>query len=224
MADPPHGQSSKSLQRVPRARPSHAAGRDVGTQVDEPAVPEPSTPVKRVRFTDNDDGEHTDSYPVPKRLALELHSPTGTKIVHIDPQSYVTQPFDLITDPYISKFMTYNKSEGIWFPIALVPEHQSWVVVDENPLVMHRANNGKAMMVWIVGSFVSLSLHQPLPAMHSTLQVTVDLLREYDRSRLIAIHNSTATVPMKQINTLKVCTPESDDYGPPPTQSPATPP
>ncbi|RPD77259.1 hypothetical protein L226DRAFT_521844 [Lentinus tigrinus ALCF2SS1-7] len=177
------------------------------------------------RFSDDDDDD-AESSPTRKRLALEVQSPTGTKVVHIDPQSYVAQPLDLITDPYvteiqahassyISRFMTYNKRDGFWFPVALVPDDQSWVVVDENPLVMHRAHEGKPLMIWIVGSFINLSLHPALPGMHSTLEVTVDLLREHDRSQLTAIHNSAATIPMAAITTFKVTTPPADDYGPP---------
>ncbi|TFK80002.1 hypothetical protein K466DRAFT_569906 [Polyporus arcularius HHB13444] len=195
--------------------------RDAATQVDTTGGdPQPGI-AKRVRFIDT-----ARIHPPPQgpqRVAFEVDTPTGRKVVHIDPTGYVARPLDLVTDPwvpdegsrYIRKFLTYSNDEGSWFPIHRVPAVGSWAVVDENPAVMHRVHRGRPLLVWIVGIAQDIYLCSPRGNALPMLHVTFEFLRDLDRAHASSIHDEAASQPLERTARFTVKSPGSEDEGPP---------
>lgn len=111
--------------------------------------------------------------------------------------------------------MAYHNDRGYWFPIHRVSPAGSWVVVDENPLVMHRVHLGRPLLVWIVGVLHDIHLVAPRGGALPILHATIDFVREHDRSQAISIHNAAASLPIASIGMLTVTSSTCDDEGSP---------
>ncbi len=114
---------------------------------------------------------------------------------------------------YISKFISYRNDDGPWFPIHLLPSPSSWVVVDENPHVMHRMYKNRPLLLWIIGSFVGFRLESNRADTPPCLEVIIDFLRELDRDSTIRAHNGAATKPLTEMKTLTTKSPTCEDEG-----------
>ncbi|KAI0712986.1 hypothetical protein C8T65DRAFT_695173 [Cerioporus squamosus] len=175
-------------------------------------VPETSTSTrtstKHARFAEDD----REAVPAQKRLAVEVKTPHGRKLIHINLNEYVAHPFDLVTEAWVTesnarhlyKILGYNNEGGYWFPVHRVPAAGSWAVVDENPSVMHRVRLGRPLLVWIVGISRDVHLSPPREGTNPTLHATIDFVRDIDRSQVISIHNAAATIALPIIDRLSV--------------------
>ena len=95
---------------------------------------------------------------------------------------------------YLYKFIRYRNNTGYWYPIHITPLTSSWVVVDEDPSIMHRVHNDRPLLVWIIGTLLEIRLSPPRIGGLPVLYASIDFVREEDRSRTVAIHNAAASV------------------------------
>ncbi|RDX53632.1 hypothetical protein OH76DRAFT_1479433 [Lentinus brumalis] len=193
--------------------------RDAAAQTGSDAAGASLDPGKRRR----EHKAHNAASELVKRPALDIQSPTGPMVIHINTQDYVVRPADLVAEPwvteqqvrYIRKFITYASSGGPWFPIDRAPVPASWAIVRNNPRIMHRVHCNQPLFFWMVGSLVDIQLVGLQGAQLPTLHAFVKFLRACDRARAIDLHNSASSDIAREMAMLLAESPSSADEGPP---------
>ncbi|RDX39819.1 hypothetical protein OH76DRAFT_1490771 [Lentinus brumalis] len=205
---------------VPRA-PVSRAGTNT-TKESRGTQTVPCTPAKRTRTDSDADGPSTPKSQ--RRLTINVTSPTGPKVVHVNARDYVVHMNDILADPWVSeqttdylyKFITYNNKHDTRFHIHHLPTGgMLWSVVDENPRVMHRTYLNRPLLIWIVASVIDATLKSTRDHPQPRMRIVADFVRERDRKEAMLHFNKTASYAIQKMPTVTVESASNDDEGPP---------